>query len=105
MMHSLSIAIQNGQLGRTGDTLDTLIGLFAPRLSRAKSQAVPKAFKDFWQSCFTEVNASEMSEDVFAFLNDVLSAVPAMITVKGLDSEILMSEVSFFRLDVFRRYG
>jgi hypothetical protein len=94
LLSALTTAINENHLLADGTTLDNLLDIIAPRLSRARSQAVPKAFKSFWQNCFAELHASEMTKDALAFVRDVLAAVPGMISVKGFDSESSMSEVS-----------
>jgi hypothetical protein len=94
LLFALTKTVVNGHLPSTGQTIDKLLDIYAPRLSRAQTQAVPMAFKRFWQACFATVDVETMSEDAVAFLSDVLSAVPGMIDVCGLDMDASVSTVS-----------
>ncbi len=93
LLSSLTGAIEAHHIQATSETLDDLIDIYAPRLSRAQSSAVPAAFKDFWQSCFQSAQL-DYSDEVADFLRDVLAAVPGMIHVSGLAVPDSWSEVS-----------
>lgn len=80
----LGAAIEAGHLTSSAETMDGLIQLFAPRLSRASRPEVPQAFKTFYERAFSAVVAADLSETVKAFLEDVLAAVPGMFEVPGL---------------------
>ena len=99
---ALADAIEAHHIPATAATLDDLIELYAPRLSRARSAAVPTAFKVFWQRCFKNAPDLEYSEEVEQFLKDVIAAVPGMIVAPGLVVENSFSEVSRSRLSSSR---
>ncbi|ORY30526.1 hypothetical protein BCR39DRAFT_505059 [Naematelia encephala] len=84
-------AIHGDFIEATGDILDSYIDIYAPRLSRARTPAVPAAFQSFWNSGFSGVGL-ELSEDVKEFLGELLAAVPGMIEVAGLSSIEPLSE-------------
>ena len=65
------------------ETLDVLLPIYGPRLSRATSSAIPKALQDFFR-LFAELDLAALSEDVRDFIVDVNMAVPGMIKLKGL---------------------
>ena len=93
---ALAGAIEAGHLPSTVGTMDDMIHLFAPRLSRAKTAAVPRAFQDFYNSSFPNIRLEDMSDEVCSFVGEVLSAVPGLITVPGLVAATgTMSEVSW----------
>ena len=69
----------------TAQALHAYIDLFAPRLSRAISSAVPSAFASFWATGgFDQVDVKG-EESVWEFAKDVVDAVPDLIVVKGLN--------------------
>jgi len=74
--------------------MEDLIGLYAPRLSLARSVEVPQAFKDFYNVSFSSIRAEAIPEPVRLFLEDVLAAVPGMIEVPGLLVRDTFSQVS-----------
>ena len=65
--------------------LHTHIDLFAPRLSRAISSAVPSAFAAFWAAGGYEDVQLQGEESVWEFVRDVVDAVPDLIIVKGIN--------------------
>lgn len=88
-------SVQEGHLSATAETMDSLLDLFGPRLSRAKSNRALQAFKEFYQGTFALVRAEEMSEQVRSFMEDLCAAVPGLITVPGLVINDTFSIVSF----------
>lgn len=94
LLESLTGAIAAGALAATSEILDRYIDIFAPRLSLAVSAEVPRAFQAFWASSFANVvRAEDLSEDVVAFLQEVVDAVPGMIVVNGLAVQASVSQV------------
>jgi hypothetical protein len=74
--------------------MDELIDIFAPRLNRGVTTAVPAAFNAFYEGAFAAVRAGEMSERVRTFFEEVVAAVPGMIDVPGLQVQDTFSQVS-----------
>lgn len=68
--------------------LHTHIDLFAPRLSRAISSAVPTAFAAFWAAGGYEDIQLQGEESVWEFVRDVVDAVPDLIIVKGINDAV-----------------
>ncbi|GMK53671.1 hypothetical protein CspeluHIS016_0102570 [Cutaneotrichosporon spelunceum] len=87
LLSAITRAIDNGSLPASSVTMNSLIDIYAPRLSCARSAAVPAAFQDFWRRSFQPVRGLEYSNDVAGFLQDVLTAVPGLIIVEGLFSD------------------
>nr|XP_031864327.1 uncharacterized protein CI109_000240 [Kwoniella shandongensis]KAA5531399.1 hypothetical protein CI109_000240 [Kwoniella shandongensis] len=85
LLASLGEAIAADHLPAISETMNSLVDIFAPRLSRASSSTVPLAFQSFWQKTFGTVEGLTYSDDVAGFLKDVLAAVPGIITTPGLD--------------------
>ncbi|KAK8858700.1 hypothetical protein IAR55_002929 [Kwoniella newhampshirensis] len=94
LLTRLGDSIVANHLPAKSDAMNSLVDIFAPRLSRASSSSVPFAFQAFWQNAFGNVQGLDYSDDVAGFLKDVLAAVPGMIAVPGLsvESESQMSE-------------
>lgn len=92
LLSVLGRAIEADHIPATSETLDDLLDIYGPRLSRARSSAVPTAFRDFWRRAFQNVQL-DYSEDVAHFLRDVMAAVPGMITTSGLAVPDSWSEV------------
>lgn len=99
VLNALANAVVSKQIPAKSDTLDKYIDVFAPRLSRALSADVPRAFQAFWRKSFQDLEV-DFSDDVRGFLLDVLAAVPGMIEVRGLLPQSSMSEVSLLVLNV-----
>jgi hypothetical protein len=99
VLTSLANAVASKQIPAMSHTLDKYIDVFAPRLSRALSADVPRAFQAFWRKSFRDVEV-DFSDDVRGFLLDVLAAVPGMIKVRGLLPQSSMSEVRSLVLHV-----
>lgn len=99
VLNALANAVASKQIPAMSHTLDKYIDVFAPRLSRALSADVPRAFQAFWRKSFQDVEV-DFSDDVRGFLLDVLAAVPGMIEVRGLFPQGSMSEVSRMVINV-----
>ncbi|KAL7423005.1 hypothetical protein Q5752_002303 [Cryptotrichosporon argae] len=84
LLDALAGAIGAGHIPASSDTVNSLIELYAPRLSRAQSEDVPTAFQAFWARTFQDVRGVDFSDDVAGFLGDVMAAVPGMISAHGL---------------------
>ncbi|WVQ96627.1 hypothetical protein IAU59_003732 [Kwoniella sp. CBS 9459] len=84
VLHVLGQAIAASHIPVNSDTLNRLVDLYAPRLSRAQTSDVPLAFQAFWTQTFARATGLEYSDDVAGFLRDLLAAVPGMITAPGL---------------------
>lgn len=82
VLDSLSGAVRDKHIPANGETLSSLLDVYAPRLSRATIPKVPEAFKHFW-STFGKVEAMDLSEDVGQFLDGVREAVPGLIEAKS----------------------
>ncbi|WVF69135.1 hypothetical protein IAT40_003909 [Kwoniella sp. CBS 6097] len=91
ILHALGQAISASHIPANSGSLNTLIGLYAPRLSRAQTSAVPLAFQAFWEKTFAQSSDLDYSDDVAGFLRDLLAAVPEMITAPGLMGESPLS--------------
>ncbi|KAK4687833.1 hypothetical protein P7C73_g2289, partial [Tremellales sp. Uapishka_1] len=76
----------------TSNALDLYIDLYAPRLSLARSTAVPRAFQEFWIGSFAGIQGLEYSDDVAGFLRSIMSAIPGFINVEDLSMETLESK-------------
>lgn len=94
MLAGLLEAVQAGHLTADGDLMDSLLDLFGPRLSRAKSNKALQAFKEFYQGCFARVHVDSMSGQLRSFMEDICAAVPGFITVPGLVVKDTFSVVS-----------
>ncbi|ORX37271.1 hypothetical protein BD324DRAFT_656397 [Kockovaella imperatae] len=91
VLSALSGAVGAGAIPANGQTLEVYLDVYAPRLSRARSARVPAAFQAFWASLRT-ISAADMSAAVRSFAKQILSAVPGMIIVSGLDAPSVLSE-------------
>ncbi|BEJ13875.1 hypothetical protein CspHIS471_0310490 [Cutaneotrichosporon sp. HIS471] len=87
ILSAITLAIESGSMPASSATMNNLIDIYAPRLSCARSAAVPTAFQDFWRRSFQPAGGLEYSDDVAGFLQDVLTAVPGLIIVEGLYSD------------------
>ncbi|WWC62725.1 uncharacterized protein I303_105322 [Kwoniella dejecticola CBS 10117] len=93
LLETLSKSIPSPDLPLSSTTLNELAELYIPRISRATSSAVPKAFQSFWSKTFAESRTPlTYSEDVADFLRDLLSAVPGMIICPGLEGDSQLSQ-------------
>jgi len=86
ILGGITRAIESGSITASADTMDAYIELYAPRLSLANSESVPKAFQEMWCRAFQPLGAVEYSYDVATFLRDVLTAVPGLIIAEGLST-------------------
>lgn len=86
----LSRAVTTGDIPASSQTLDAFLEVLAPRLSIAGSSSVILAFQKFWKSGFEDIEL-DLSENVRDFLIQIVSAVPDLITVKGLEVEDSMN--------------
>ncbi|OCF30437.1 hypothetical protein I316_07924 [Kwoniella heveanensis BCC8398] len=91
IVRALGQSIAAGHIAADSDLLNTFVDLYAPRLSRAQTPAVPLAFQDFWAKTFAQSSGLEYSDDVAGFLRDLLAAVPGIITAPGLSGESPLS--------------
>jgi len=94
LLGALARSISTGHMPATPETMESLISLYAPRLSLAKSVDVPRAFKEFYHVSFPSIRAESIPETVRLFLEEVLAAVPGMIEVPGLLVRDTFSQVS-----------
>ncbi|WVR06457.1 hypothetical protein IAU60_003488 [Kwoniella sp. DSM 27419] len=91
VVKALTQAFASGQLEANSGTVNSLAELYAPRLSKARSEDVPIAFRNFWNEAFGQAYNLVYSNDVADFLRDILAAVPGMITAPGLEGQSSLS--------------
>lgn len=92
VLELLGESIDQGLVACEAAVFDTLLDVIAPRLSKAASRIVPEAFQSLW-SRFENFDLNSFSNETSDFLKSVVSAVPDLITVKGLSIEADVSEV------------
>nr|XP_019012891.1 uncharacterized protein I206_02387 [Kwoniella pini CBS 10737]OCF51672.1 hypothetical protein I206_02387 [Kwoniella pini CBS 10737] len=93
LLSILSDSIPSEDLPLNSATLNGLAELYIPRISKASSSAVPKAFQSFWDKTFAKSSSPlEYSDDLADFLRDLLSAVPGMIICPGLEGDSQISQ-------------
>ena len=91
LLGAISTAIRASAIPSSSATLQRLLDIYAPRLSRAQTSAVPKAFQALWEA-ISPIPARDLSDDVRGFAEQILAAVPGMITVPGLIATASVSE-------------
>jgi hypothetical protein len=86
LFDDITRAIESRAIPALSETMDKYIELYAPRLSRASSAAVPAAFQQLWHRAFQPLGAVQYSDDVAGFLSDIMTAIPGFIIAEGLSS-------------------